>query len=101
MSLPDAILITKNATALRKPPGFPFGLALIPGDDPLPDVGCQGLWLIDADCGMATLNDPALATYLDQNIPVTLHAEKLRDIRPFLRRKAEFKRRGYRVEVLP
>lgn len=78
MSLPDLMVVAGDAAAIRNPPGFPYALALVPGDGPLPDMGCAGLFLIDADCGVLTLNDPALENYLANRIPVTLHAEKLK-----------------------
>ncbi len=100
LSFPDAFYIAGTAETVRNPPGFPHALALVPGDGPLPDNGVAALWLIDADCGTATLSDPAFDAYLTERVPITLHAEKLRDLRPFLRRKVQFKLRGYRVEVL-
>ncbi len=100
MSIPEAILLTSDPLSLVHHASHPFALALLPGSVDLGDGGARGLWLVDADCGMATLNDPAFTAYLAGGVPITVHAEKLRDLRPFLRRKAEFRRRGYRVEVV-
>lgn len=82
-------------------PDFPHRLALLPGSVTLENLGLlQAAFLIDPDCGIDTLNGSAFATQLAAQAAITLHAAKARDLRPFLRRKAAFAARGYRLEML-
>jgi hypothetical protein len=101
MSRPDALLLAKDPNELLYFATHPHGLALVPGANALPSYGPRGIWLVDADCGNDTLNDPALSAYMNARVPITLHAERARDLRPFLRRKAAFEARGYRIETIP
>ena len=39
--------------------------------------------------------------YIDEGCPIVLHAQRARDLRPFLRRADQFRFRGYWLEVVP
>ncbi len=96
--LPDYLYLSKDLV----PPqfrGFPHRLALLPAGVTLETIGSAphvaAAFLIDVDCGFDLLNGAALAGYLAERVPVLLHAERRRDLKPFRRRAAVFKARGY------
>ena len=84
---------------------YPHRLALLPGGMTLEKLGSAphvcGCFLIDTGCGSATLNEPALAGYLTARVPILLHAQRPKDLRPFLKRAAVFRARGFELVLLP
>ncbi len=100
--LPDYALLHPVTVAARFP-DYPHNLALLPDGLTLAEMSAVGrvtaAFLVDRDCGFDTLNGRALTAYLDQRIPVKIHAQRARDLRPFLRRVETLAARGYRVEV--
>jgi hypothetical protein len=105
VSVPDHIAIIAGAGVIQQFASHPHSLALLPAGVSIEDVGepghrFAGVFLIDADCAGIALNDDALDRYIRSRTPVFIHAARARDLRPFLRRREQFRRRGVVVEVL-
>ena len=104
MSAPDHIAIVTGQIPTRRP-SHPHGLALLPIGVAVADVGGPGqrfvgVFLVDPDCAALAMNDDALDRYIRTKKPVFIHASRARDLRPFMRRAEQFRRRGFSVEVL-
>ncbi len=102
MALFDFLAITPTGQPYRVD-GFPFALALVPAGATIPGISADitAGFMIEPDCAMQALNDPAFGQYLRLGVAIAIYARRARDLRPFLRRREAFRRRSYAIEVLP
>ena len=89
------------------PPRFsthPHRLALLPDGLTLEQLGTvahvSACYLVDADCSHDTLNEGAFAGYVKHRVPILIHCQFARDLRPFKKRAASFAARGYSMVVV-
>jgi hypothetical protein len=102
--LPDYVLFRDREI----PPRFsthPHRLALLPDGLALEQLGTvahvSACYLVDAGCSHDTLNERAFASYLQQFVPILIHCQFARDLRPFKKRSSSFAARGYAMVVVP
>ena len=105
MLLPDCIAIAPvSHDAEMRWPEFPYRLLILPDGITASALFDRprtvAVFLVDPDNAVEVLNDPALACYLERRIPIVVNAARAADLRPFLRREAMFRARGYAVEVV-
>ena len=83
--------------------GFPFRLFLLPAGmtvtTALAAPGLAGAFLIEPGSIGEVMNGTALPAYLAEGVPIFLHARRVRDLRPLLRRAPQFQARGYSAVV--
>ena len=107
--LPDYITIVPNPSDVLSlyRHEFPHTLALLPEFLTLAElIGPKGrshaigMFLVEPHSIGEVLNGAALPAYISARVPVLLHAERAKDLRPILRRFESFAARGYRVELV-
>jgi hypothetical protein len=78
-------------------PDFPHSLVLVPNEPS--DGSFNPIFLVEPHSTSEVLNGAALPEYMKRHLPIRILARRARDLRPFLKRRDSFLRRGYTIKV--